>query len=184
MDATDFDIIELLVIRRELRLAVQEKIFERGHSGARAALALALVSREDPADVSIPEQIRESFLSAALELNLESLPPRVHRPFAKMLLFLSTNYPDVAEQLIVRRLTEREHVTPLKALGSNGAKVLHKLPSANKTSLSRSMGDNSVMRFMILEDLVGPDEAWLAHILSEGYIAPMRLSLRAGSITT
>ncbi|MGW0056503.1 hypothetical protein [Nocardia nova] len=172
MDATDFDIIELLVIRGELRLAVQEKIFERGHSGARAALALALVGREDPAEVSIPEQIRESFLSAALELNLENLPPRAHRPFAKMLLFLSTNYPDVAEQLIVRRLTEREHMTPMKALGSDGADVLHKLPPANKTSLFRSLGDNSAMRFMILEDLVGPDEAWLDHILTEGYITP------------
>ncbi len=170
LDSDDHELLELLAIRGELSRDTQRAIFDRARPGAGAALALALAGREELSDVSIAPDLLQPFLAAARDVSLNDFDRRAEGAFAKLLSYLSEKYPDTAEELVRRRLSESGNAMPLKALGSRGCEVLHLLPAANRTAVFESLGDNTSVRHMMLEYLVGPDIDWLESLLAEGRI--------------
>jgi hypothetical protein len=171
LTSSDYGLLDVLVIRKQLDRSVQMRLLRDAPAPARGAFAVALAGRTEDPNESVSDELRDSFLEAAKEIRPAELNHRAEYQLIRLLQFLAEHYPDTAEELVRRRLEEAGGGGLFEALGYDVWRALHVLPRANRTSLLRSF-TTPVVRWFLLEHLVGPDADWLDELLDARVVTP------------
>ena len=167
----DFDMLDMLLIRKQLTLGIQRRILTEAVPGVRGAFAIALFDHGRATGDSIPEDLREAFLNAVLDMRPAELRGHATHELAELAKHLAVHYPDNFEALIRRLLEENPDGALVQALSYEVWDSLHLLHVANKTSLL-SDAASPVVRWLLIEHLVGTDTEWLAAELDAGRVSP------------
>jgi hypothetical protein len=167
----DFRLLETLMFKPQVSEDVQARILRDANPGARGAMAVAMLGlKENPAE-SIPATLRADWLSAALEVDLGTISRFSSYDVVRFIQYLAEEAPSTAEELIRRQLRDRNGRSVLDRLGMDVWACLPALPTENKTKLLRDFQD-PVIRWALIENLVGSDVDWLTQRLDDGEISP------------
>lgn len=134
LDHSDHDILDMLILRKELPTQTQARILREAEGGIRAMFAIAMISTPRDNKRPIADEMLDEWLDAIMELRVGSLTAITKHHFLRLVTQLAKLHPGALEELVFRSIDSSDGVVLFGSLGFDVRKSLHVLPRANKSA--------------------------------------------------